>query len=444
MKKKNKLLALLEIAVVLCSVFLVATLPGIAADQKQTTQEVTASEVTTASEDDFILEIYGNANEDDCIDMRDYTYTARIICWLEEETTFADANYDGRISVADMTQIGLIILGRESELTIIDTAERAVTVSKPVGRIVIIIPEAGEVLKALGAIDKVVGKDEFSEGSPYVPELSDIPTVGIAWGGIDYELVVSLDPDLVLIYPSTVFEVAEILDPLGIPVVGLEFMNTKFLKAEVEKLGYLIDKEDEAKEYNDWRKYYEDKIESLVDELSEEEKPKVFMIIYYWPIWGTEISTVGSDYAPHEICTEAGGIDIVGELGLPGDIVTVEAEWVLEQNPDVIIGIESMGSDESWDSIGYYDTEEPEELISDITSFPGWESIKAVQDDRTYMCSADMVLGLESVSILAFWAEAFHPEFDLHPEDIYREFVEQFMDVPYPEDLILFYPPIGS
>ncbi|MCK4736077.1 MAG: hypothetical protein KAT65_26720, partial [Methanophagales archaeon] len=81
MKTKNKMLAMLEIAIVLCSVFLVA-LPCIAADQKQETQKVSASEVTTtASEDDFVLEIYGNANEDECIDMRDYTYAARIICW---------------------------------------------------------------------------------------------------------------------------------------------------------------------------------------------------------------------------------------------------------------------------------------------------------------------------------------------------------------------------
>ena len=58
MKTKTKKLALAEIAIVLCSVFLVATLPAIASEQ--TTQEVSA--ITTASEDDFILEIYGNAN----------------------------------------------------------------------------------------------------------------------------------------------------------------------------------------------------------------------------------------------------------------------------------------------------------------------------------------------------------------------------------------------
>ncbi|RLG32478.1 hypothetical protein DRN97_07275, partial [Methanosarcinales archaeon] len=102
MKTKNKTLALLEIAVVLYLLFLVA-LPAIAAEQ--TTHEVGAI-TTTASGDDYVLGIYGNANEDGTIDMRDFTYTARIILWLEDETDLADANYDGEVNVLDMTQIG--------------------------------------------------------------------------------------------------------------------------------------------------------------------------------------------------------------------------------------------------------------------------------------------------------------------------------------------------
>ncbi|MCK4731904.1 MAG: hypothetical protein KAT65_05535, partial [Methanophagales archaeon] len=64
MKTKNKQIALVEIAIVLCSLFLV-TIPGIAAEQ--IAQEMSAGKVTTASEDDYVLGIYGNANEDDTI-----------------------------------------------------------------------------------------------------------------------------------------------------------------------------------------------------------------------------------------------------------------------------------------------------------------------------------------------------------------------------------------
>ena len=204
MKTKNKALALAEIAIVLCSVFLI-TLPGIAADQKQETQEVSASEVTTASEDDFILEIYGNANEDECIDMRDYTYTARIICWLEDETTFADANYDGRISVADMTQIGLIILGRESELTFVDAEGAAKTVSKPIEEIIALNPDCAEAVRTIGAKDRIVGIEWATvTRTVFFPEISELPSVGLGFMP-DCEAILQMHPDILIAYAPGVY-----------------------------------------------------------------------------------------------------------------------------------------------------------------------------------------------------------------------------------------------
>ena len=85
MKAKNKLIASLEIAVVLCSLFLVA-IPVIAADQNQEMQKVSATEVTAASEDDYVLGIYGNGNEDDTIDMGDVVYTKLAIFGKKPKT----------------------------------------------------------------------------------------------------------------------------------------------------------------------------------------------------------------------------------------------------------------------------------------------------------------------------------------------------------------------
>ncbi|MCK4735326.1 MAG: hypothetical protein KAT65_22930, partial [Methanophagales archaeon] len=65
----------MEIVLVLCSLFLVA-LP------------VT---VIAAEEDDYVLGIYGNANEDDTIDMRDLTYEKLIFFGKKPETELADA-----------------------------------------------------------------------------------------------------------------------------------------------------------------------------------------------------------------------------------------------------------------------------------------------------------------------------------------------------------------
>jgi hypothetical protein len=112
MKTKNKQLAVVEIAIVLCSVFLVA-IPAIATEQ--TMQEVSACTVTTASEDDYVLGIYGNANEDDTIDMRDLTYVKLIFFGKKPETELADAKYDGKINPLDFIQIKLIIVGASTQ-----------------------------------------------------------------------------------------------------------------------------------------------------------------------------------------------------------------------------------------------------------------------------------------------------------------------------------------
>jgi peptide/nickel transport system substrate-binding protein len=57
--------------------------------------------------------LYGDANEDDTINMLDVTYTGLIILGKKPDTVLADANQDGWTNVGDITYIALIILGRK-------------------------------------------------------------------------------------------------------------------------------------------------------------------------------------------------------------------------------------------------------------------------------------------------------------------------------------------
>ena len=158
---KNKMIVLVQIAIVLCSLFLVV-IPAIAADQNQAMQKTGASVITTtASEDDYVLGIYGNANEDDTIDMGDVVYTKLAIFGKKPKTELCDAKYDGRINVLDVIQTKLIILGKEKEITIVDSADRIVTVKKPVERIIVRWSYGAEAVQLLGANDKIVGVSEY-------------------------------------------------------------------------------------------------------------------------------------------------------------------------------------------------------------------------------------------------------------------------------------------
>lgn len=57
-------------------------------------------------------QLYGDANEDGKIDMRDVTYVGLIILGKKPANELADANQDGRVNVGDITYIELMILAK--------------------------------------------------------------------------------------------------------------------------------------------------------------------------------------------------------------------------------------------------------------------------------------------------------------------------------------------
>ena len=429
MKTKKKTVGLVGMAVVLCSVLLMATLPGIAADQNQTAQKVTASELTIASEGDFILEIYGNANEDDIIDMRDYTHTARIICWLEEETDLADANYDGRISVADMTQIGLIILGRERELTIVDAVFRIVTLDMPIESMVVTDDNHAELIRLLGAENGVVGIEGSIPDRGYFPVMSDKPNIGNQWSGLNYELIAALNPDVVIMLglPFVPVEpVIEKLDDIGVKAVCIDPIDIEKRANTIMLLGYIFGKEGRAGEYLGWRAEKLDIIRERLKDVDEEDKPKTVAK-------DTDFRGIfGSRYVMSKTIELAGLRNIADFPGLR----EVDPEWILEKNPEVFL----LGD---WKSeyVGYKITSpaKAEEDIKEETDEPGFDKITAVIEGDVYEIEY-MLLGTRGDIGVFYLAKIAHPEKfgDIDPVEIHREYFEDWLRVDYQG--IFFYP----
>nr|CBH37591.1 ABC transporter, solute-binding protein [uncultured archaeon] len=417
----NKTLVSLEIAIVFCLLFFVA-LPGIA----------------TATEDET-LDIYGNANEDDIIDMRDLTITARMILRLEDETELADANYDGRVSVADMTQIGLIILGRESKLTLVDSADRIVTVNKPVERIVThlhIIPEA---IKIVGAEDRVVGRQEGIDETLF-PTMSKLPvTSGITssrgWD-IYYEEVFELDPDIFITayHPAPGFEdvVVATLEP-DIPVVVLNFGDPATMVEDIRKLRYVLNTEESGEEFIAWYEGVIDDIAEKTAGLSEEEKPKVFLKISAWTpeALSTFTDTMTGIKDQMEI---AGGINIAADLPGPGGLVPeVDPEWLIEQNPDIVTVMIWEGYHPG--ALGYEvdDDSVAEAAREEIMAMDAFAGGKAVEEGKVYLYEDALPLTPKVVVFIAYLAKWFHPELfeDLDPQAIYQQYLTDFMRIDY-------------
>ena len=416
---KNKTLAMVEIVVVLCSVFLVATLPEIAAEQNQGMQEVSAAEVTTTSEDDYTLEIYGNANEDDTIDMRDLTYVKLIFFGKKPETELADAKYDGKINPLDFIQIKLIIVGKEKELTIVDSADRIVTVKKPVERIITLTQYTAEAIRALGAKDRIVGIDDYTTTkTTFFPEISKKTSVGSWYSGPDIEQILTLEADTVFTYIKYPFpENLEDKLPSSISVIRFDFLRSPTLIDETNKLGYILGETENARKYFEWHNKYTGEIEEIVSGIPEDEKPKVFL-----PWMGYTTATSCKTFSGWmAICEETGGINIAADFEEYWP--EVELEWVIEQNPEVIVGISAKGGYNTDDESGM-----KAEYTNEIIELPGFDHIKAVKANRVHIMSFDVINGHAQPVGLSYMAKWSHPELfeDLDPQAIHQEFIDRF------------------
>ena len=430
MKTKNKLLAMVEITVVLCSMFLVA-LPVISAG------------VTTASEDDYVLDIYGNANEDDTIDMRDVTYTKLVIFGKKPETELADAYYDGEVDVLDVVQIKLIILGRESELTVVDSGDRTVTVKKPVERVITLTSYPAEAIRMFGEKDKIVAvSGSIKEYDVYFPEISELPSVGDY--PFDPEAILGFEPDLVIdmVFCVKYAGYADKL-PESIAVLGLDFYKPDVFVEELTKLGYVLNSKDSVDEYfSTFHDKYIDLIKARTEELSEDERPKVY------------VESSFGDYQPygegsgHQKYIEiAGGRNIFADMPLLGS-TEVDPEEVVIRNPDIIVRI--LGITKGYD-VGY-DFDDPSDMIAkreEIMSRPELTEVTAITDEMVYIMSNDFTYGLDYPISIIYEAKWYQPELfeDLDPQAIHQEFIDNFcpgLDYDVYEHGVFVYPPPES
>ena len=447
MKTKNKLVALVEIAIVLCSVFLV-TLPTIASEQNQAVQEVSASTITTASEDDFVLDIYGNANEDDTIDMGDVVYTKLAIFGKKPKTELCDAKYDGRINVLDVIQTKLIILGKEKELTVIDTLDRIVTVKKPIKRVVVGFHFTLETLRAIKVPREIIvgvpSYPKVAAWETYFAEYKDRPGIGNMWNP-DVEAILNLDPDVVFLTAASrsqpVDHASDVLESAGITVFRF-YHSCGFAGAfeaypeELTKLGYIMDKEEEAEEFRDWYEGVVNLVKERVETIPEEDKPKV----YYETrkLWSASIERIAR-------------IGLAGGKSIFPDGGAIDPEAVIKEDPDIILKL-AVGEDVTGYHLDAGDTTEIEKVREEVMSRPELQRVKAVKEGKVYILSTYFVAGggqghsgVRSILQIIYHAKWFHPTLfeDLDPKAYHQEYLTRFqgLDIDLDEKGVFVYHP---
>jgi iron complex transport system substrate-binding protein len=312
-------------------------------------------------------------------------------------------------------------------VTITDTAGNEIVVEKPLERIVVAYYGCAEVMRSLKAEDKIVGVGKTITTRPaYFPKLSALPSTGNTTFN-EAELILKLAPDAVII--GTGSRNTETRDKLlsvkpELVVIQMAFYKPEYHVEEVEKLGTILGKEQEADAYLDFYTGLLELIGSRVDALSDDVRPKV----YLESTQDYKTGAPGSSWHPKIL--SAGGFNVYGDekVSLP----EVTAESVVQKNPDLIFKVSGW----NMATFGGYGVDSPDEMIAakdTILQRPAWNNIAAVQNDQVWIMYNDVLGGPGYFIGVAYLARIIHPELfaDLDPQEAHQEYLSRFQGLDY-------------
>ncbi|HOT06310.1 MAG TPA: ABC transporter substrate-binding protein [Methanotrichaceae archaeon] len=312
--------------------------------------------------------------------------------------------------------------------TIVDSADRTVTIEKPVERIVLLNTYSYEPIYVLGLEDKLVGVTSSAKSLyPWLSGMKEKPVVG-TYLEFDHEKMVGLKPDLI-IASSKVAEDLESKVP-GARVLSLRFVNQSLFERELKLIAEITGSSDLAEEYLDWRQRSLDLLKKNTDRLDPKDKFRVYCEWAEWPLHS------GGKGSPKDITIRlAGGRSITGDLG--SDIqYEISPEWLVMQNPQAILFENSQDAYYNPITLVQYNmtsTERAERFLSEAAKRKELEGTDAVKNGRMFILEEMMVDGSRSHIGSLYLAKWLYPDQfkDLDPEAIHKEYFERWLGVPY-------------
>jgi iron complex transport system substrate-binding protein len=273
-------------------------------------------------------------------------------------------------------------------VTITDDDGTTVTIETKPERIVSLTPAETEILFALGAGDRVVGKVEDSANYP--PEAASVPVVG-SFDSVDVEAVVGPDPDLVLAGGSggTPPDAIDRMRALGLAVVVVYAADVEAVFEDIELTGTVVG---EAEAAADLVEAMRAGFEEIANITAGADRPRVFYETGDQPaIYG-----IADDSVYAEMIELAGGDPITTGSASNWEM---PLEMLVEADPELII----LGD------AAYGVTAEA------VAARPGWSGMTAVRNAAITPIDDIVVTrpGPRLVEGLRLLAGAIHPEVEL-------------------------------
>ncbi len=315
-------------------------------------------------------------------------------------------------------------------ITIIDDVGRTVTLRKPVRRVVVYNRYTTEFIRAVGAMDTVVGADiDSNKDEGYWRTVTKDMYAGASQSQPNYEKIVSLQPDVVFMPRNGVYEeTIQKMAPFGIPVVVITGWDVLKHEYNVDLLGRIFDKPAEAAKLNAFYRHYRN---LLAERLKGVERKRV----YLEEVGDYKTLLPGSGF--HDMVQEGGGLNVFGDVNILNQAsargtvqgFTVDPEEIIARRPDVIIKLEPRS---------YLPTprETSVRLLGALAARPGFSQMKAVTDGEVYHMSYYMSSGASKITGALLIAKWLYPErfTDIDPSAVMDEWLETYQHVPRSKD----------
>ncbi len=248
-----------------------------------------------------------------------------------------------------------------SEIQVVDDNGRELRLTKPAQRIISLAPNITEVLFHIGAGQQIVGADEYSN---YPAQAKDILRVS-NYAAANYELILSLKPDLVIAWQSGNGD--KIINPLrklGIPVFVIETREIEQVPNLFRRFGKLTGHTDTAESR---ALAFTERLKKLrVGNLG---KPPVRT---FYQIWDEPLITLNGKHMVSSVIELCGGVNIFA--GAAPLVPYVNIESIVAADPQVIIAGGSQDEQPRW-----------------FKGWQKWSGISAVIHSQIYLIPADLM-----------------------------------------------------
>jgi iron complex transport system substrate-binding protein len=244
-------------------------------------------------------------------------------------------------------------------VTVKDDADRTITFDRPPQRIVSLTPGHTETLYALGAGDRVVVTDKYSDFPPENKPKATLDT----YPKPNAEELVSLKPDLIVVLVEG-DEFIQQMEPRGIKVLKLFPKTFDGALGDIELLGRVTATESRARQITDEMR---ERAAAVVAKTKNAPKPRV--------LYELDASEPARPFVAGPagffggLVPMAGGQNVFDDIGKPSG--QVSTEQIVARDPEIII----MG-----DADSPFNAQTPDM----VRTRPGWQTIAAVRTGRIH------------------------------------------------------------